>query len=478
MELNLLLLQPKNMIQIPHQQILDRYDTLPESLKDAGFSPYNTSLIQKIGEQNHLSEEKISTISLLVGYILFGFVHPEDLAKEIKIELNIAPEIANSIADEIDRKIFMPIRSDLEKVYQPAVAAESVVDLRTIKPPEAPSITTAVPEQPKTEPSIKGLTEAPVVIKPETKSEAPQIIPETKPEVAPMVPTQEAISSEGEAEPTSGELAEPFILHKETEVKPISGMKKPLGGFFGFLKKKEGEMEEKPEPVKAEVEISGKTFESQAPKIAKTEVPKIRVVHYSEFKTPVSPFGGETISQPKIEKKLEEPPYKIEKPVIEKPVLETEKPLAEEKIAMKPIGIKPPLNLPVETKPMAEIKPPVPPMAKPEIKKEEFLSKPITEKTMPKIEEIKLETKEPVKPLVVPPIKAPTAPIEPTLDLRPKPTAVPTPPPRPAVQPMPPKETKPELLPKKAPTLAEGEVGVPTPKGVGEEEEMIDLSKF
>jgi len=38
-------------------------------------------------------------------------------------------------------------------------------------------------------------------------------------------------------------------------------------------------------------------------------------------------------------------------------------------------------------------------------------------------------------------------------------------------------ETKP-VSEKKAPTLAEGEVGVPTAKPVREEEEMIDLSTF
>ena len=51
-----------------------------------------------------------------------GFIHPEDLAKEIKDALNLNPEIANSIADEIDRKIFNPIRTDLEKIYSPAEA--------------------------------------------------------------------------------------------------------------------------------------------------------------------------------------------------------------------------------------------------------------------------------------------------------------------------------------------------------------------
>jgi len=298
------------MIQIPHQQILDRYDTLSESLKDAGFSSYNTLLIEKIGETNHLTPDKTSTISLLVGRVLFGFIHPEDLAKEIRESLNLNPEIANSITQEIDRKIFAPIRMDLEKVYAPP-SEEEVLDLRakiTEKPEEKIKV-----ELPKVE-SIGGV-ELPKVVSLEEK---------------PKIEGKEEIQPPKIGVPESLE-AEPFIIHKEAEFKPLSETKKSLGGLFGFLKKKEERAEEKAEPARAQVEIGDKSLKTEPSKITKTEPPKVRVVHYSEFQPAVSPFPTEA----------------------EKPKAETEK---------IEIEIKPPENLPMVSRvePPTETKPPIP----------------------------------------------------------------------------------------------------------------------
>ncbi len=293
------------MISINHQQILNRYDTLPESLKDAGFLPYNTLLIKKIGESNHLTGEKISTISQLVGYVLFGFIHTEDLAKEIKTELNIAPEIANSVAQEIDRKIFTPIRADLEKVYQPPT--EEALDLRAkVEPP------TEV-EMPKAEPIAVEIS----------KAEEQKIVPvEEKKEIQYQEVQPPKINGQ------YGEEEGPVIIHKEVEFKPLSGTKKSLGGLFGFLRK---DKEEKISPVKAEVEI-GELKEESEKREAKSEEqkepPKVRVVHYTEFPTPVSPFG------------------KTEEEV----TAEAEKPAVAEAMAGKN-EIKPPENLPIKTEP-------------------------------------------------------------------------------------------------------------------------------
>ena len=263
------------MIQIPRQQILNRYDTLPESLKDAGFLPYNTLLIKKIGESNHLTGEKISTVSHLVGYVLFGFIHAEDLAEEIKNELNIAPEIANPIADEIDRKIFSLVRADLEKVYQPPTE-EEILDLRPaareVKPTEEAVLPAA--EAPMTE--VGAAAAGPV--------EAPKILPqEEKPE--------EEFSEVKLPKIQPGETESPFIIHKEVEFKPLSENKKSLGGLFGFLRKGGEEKLQRTEPVRAQVEIGDKSLKTEPSKITKTaEMPKVRVVHYTEFQPAASPF--------------------------------------------------------------------------------------------------------------------------------------------------------------------------------------------
>ena len=342
------------MVNISRQQKLERWDTLPDNLKEALFSEYNADILWQVCRTQHLTEDKIKIIATLAGDVILGFIHPEDLAKEIRESLNLNPEIANSIANEIDRKIFSPVKTDLEKVYAPP-SEEEILDLRakTEEKSQEPAVKV---ELPKVEP-------VPKIITPEEEIKPQEVQP---PEIKRQY---------GEVEPPKTE-AEPFIIHKEAEFKPLSETKKSLGGLFGFLRRGGEEKLQKVESVKAEVKIGDKSLKTEPPKITKTEPPKVRVVHYTEFQPAVSPFPTET-KKPKVEIK---PVSKVEPPIETKPI-----PVA---AGAEPLDLR---RAPVEAKSASE-------------------TKPVSEK--------------------------------------------------------------------KAPTLAEGEVGVPTAKRVEEKEEMIDLSTF
>lgn len=280
------------MIKISKQQILQRWDTLPDTLKEALFSQYNADTLWRICEAQHLSEDKTSQIAMISGDVIFGFLGPEDLADEIKNSVGLNQEIANNIAMEIDRKIFAPIRLDLEKVYAPATegemiippSAEEILDLRKIEPAAMPEAA-AIAEAPK----IIGVEEKPSFAEPaaETREKMP---------IAGLTPESQLVSPSALF---GGGEVEPMIIHKEMEIKPLSEGKKSLGGLFGFFKKKEGT----PESVRAQVEIGDQTFKAEpsAPKIARTEPSKIRVVHYTEVPETISPFpmaNGKTEAQP------------------------------------------------------------------------------------------------------------------------------------------------------------------------------------
>ncbi len=263
------------MINISKQQKFDRWDTLSDNLKGALFSEQNSSILWRICEGQHLPADKISTVAVITGYIILGFIHAEDLAKEIKNELNINQEIANTIALEIDRKIFGPIRSDLEKIYSIPVEEKGTeteaLDLRA----KAQALEVS---------EIRPI-EAIVAV-----AEAPKIIPEEKPGAikTPEISPTPAIQVDG-----------PMIIHKETEFKPLSESRKSLGGLFGFLKK---DREQKPETMtaaKVQVELGSQPLgvseasqekELEPSKVAKTEIPKVRVVHYTEFPVAANPF--------------------------------------------------------------------------------------------------------------------------------------------------------------------------------------------
>ncbi len=239
------------MFQITEQQIEKRWDILPISLLEVLCSFDTAKMISEICKKNHIIGEKKDKISGLIGFVIIGFLHPEDLVQEIKDATGIHPEIAETIVKELDRKIFAPIRGEIDKVYSPAgalteeklaeesappveISEEHIVDLRTLKREEA-------------------------AVKENVKSEEKEILT-----------------------PSAANQTEPIIIHKEESARPILGAKRSLGGLFGFLR---GEKEAEPKAVEAKIEI-GRMAEEMSKEIP--EPPKLKVVHYSEFKTPVA----------------------------------------------------------------------------------------------------------------------------------------------------------------------------------------------
>ena len=220
------------MLKIPRQQVLDRWDTLPDNLKEALSSESNSDIVWQIGALNHLTEEKISMMATIVGDVIFGFLHSEDLAREIQESLNLNSQIANSISHEINRKIFAPIRTDLEKIYSPASERPE------IKSPTEPEIKLEIKaeeikkaETPATKPTPAEIKKV-IELKPAPFPTAPTI------PAIPTVPAAPAIPVAPEPPiptvPISNE--KPFVLHQETEPRPVGEKSRisssPASGWF------------------------------------------------------------------------------------------------------------------------------------------------------------------------------------------------------------------------------------------------------
>lgn len=107
------------MLTVPQQQALQRWDTLPEEIREALVSEQSVAVLEKIAKDEHIPEEKITTISRVAGYVLMGFLHIEDTAQELKEALGIDPRIAESIAKTLNSKIFSAFKNQIEKLYQP-----------------------------------------------------------------------------------------------------------------------------------------------------------------------------------------------------------------------------------------------------------------------------------------------------------------------------------------------------------------------
>jgi hypothetical protein len=107
------------MITVSRDQALVRWDTLPEGILDVLVSDATFGYIEDICEAEHIPYEKVDTVVRLVGYVLFGFLSPEGLAKELSVALQIDIRIATEIADAVNNKIFKSLRGEIDKIYQP-----------------------------------------------------------------------------------------------------------------------------------------------------------------------------------------------------------------------------------------------------------------------------------------------------------------------------------------------------------------------
>ena len=315
------------MLQISQQQVSERWDALPDNLKEALCSEFNANTVWQIGAFNHLSEEKISIIAIIVGDVIYGFLHPDDLDREIQQSLNLNPQIADSISREINRKIFAPIKTDLEKVYQPPIVAGA----------EAPA-TTVTAGIKKFEPPVPSATEpSPKPI---------EIIAPSKPAETTLPPLVEPSANFKESKPAMPSepisTDKPFMIHQETGAQQVTEKKKVSMPTIGWFKKTmpSGRQENPkiPEPpVKVQLETFGPKIEerkeSKEPTTAKTEIPKQKIVHYREVETP-APFGRPGAQPPK-----EVQPPKIEIPAAKPFDTAQDRPFNAPQTQGKPFGV-------------------------------------------------------------------------------------------------------------------------------------------
>ena len=251
---------------LPPEQVNQRYKSLPQNLKNEIFSYANAEDVFRIGGSNHFSDEKISLVAMVTGRIIMGFVHPDDITKELQKAVNVDNRIAITVGQELSKKIFSRLRDDIRQVYDPITEpiGEKVVEEKTI------SLEAIGGEKGK-----------------EQKVKIEKVEAEKPTDLS---------AKAAAAETPPAKSGEPLVLFKEKTVNlPTSKQKKPFKGFdfpFSFMKSKAPSTS----PTKVKIEIPDTEAISGAPpslrlRRAREEKEKKRIVHYSELRTPLSPFG-------------------------------------------------------------------------------------------------------------------------------------------------------------------------------------------
>ena len=268
------------MLEISRESALERWDNLPQSLREAILSDDNENLINQLSEIYSLSPKAKQGLILDITNVLYGFIKQTDIPQILADDLGLPIEIVNKIASEIIAKIFNPLKTDLESIYSPLSNNTSAT---------TPLINT--PTQ-----NIQTNTSYPTNIAPTTPQKSVQrIVISEAPKPAPKEETTLIKPSVNEA---------PFILHEHTDLRseqvetPQIINNSPLRPMFYKAPvfaptTEEKAPQSKPITAKLELGIETPVAQNTAPKMAQTAHEEIRQVNYSQFKTSLNdPFAG------------------------------------------------------------------------------------------------------------------------------------------------------------------------------------------
>ena len=222
---------------------------------------------------------------------MMGFIHPEDAAKEIRDVLGVDIRIATSIATAINQRIFVPLRADIDKVYDPIGTPTTPKIFEEIHPPIAElmsspatpsafpaSTPTVVPTPAKQEP-VK-----PAAQKTTALDEFARIGKNAGPAPAPI--------------PAAAPAPKPVFLQTESISRPI-----PNAPDFRVPTIAENIMSGGKEPARlptkaAFIEFGGMPVPKPTTTPRPSVAPKVSVVRYgSENSAPPKPESARTITE-------------------------------------------------------------------------------------------------------------------------------------------------------------------------------------
>jgi len=120
------------------------YEKLPQELKDALFAEETGNNIYEICERNGISEN-LDQIVEYVGQVLIGVLTLDEFRQTLEKELELDPEVAKKVYQEIFRFILYPVKANLEELYKIEIAPIAGV-------PAKPTVKRVTEEKPEEKP--------------------------------------------------------------------------------------------------------------------------------------------------------------------------------------------------------------------------------------------------------------------------------------------------------------------------------------
>ncbi|MBU6141785.1 hypothetical protein KGO95_01530 [Patescibacteria group bacterium] len=330
----------------------EKFSLLPDKIKEWLSSEELVYIIGDIETKLGLSDEKVLVIPSLILRLVVQDIEPQDFTNTLSQELGVSSLIAKTIAEEVEKNALRPIEGELRSktgietklIYHPRAAEKeeaprpSVATAKTAEgpaslPQETPRPAVQAASQPK---PVMPATPSPRPISPLTFTAGPQKeiklpeppkmpssgTPQTKPAAPsqPIPPVSPIPSRMPTAAPKPQPIqrpmpspavepqpaAAPFILHQEASPTvapsiapqqhitsaPKQSLTMKIQNYYQSMGTAERPIS-KPVSVQTEIPIAPRaSTPPAAPDIKPTpQTEQARVVHYSSFRTPITPEG-------------------------------------------------------------------------------------------------------------------------------------------------------------------------------------------
>lgn len=153
-------------------QRLERLLSLPAPLRERLNAEATERALAAIAQHYRLDEEAQGTLAELTGMVLLGELHPNQLIRAVEVNLRLTREQARSVALDVSREIFSPVRNELLALYRIAPGGAGAV-ATTAAPPSQLS-GTPQPRQPESQkPTTPPVPAPPQSVPPPARPPAP-----------------------------------------------------------------------------------------------------------------------------------------------------------------------------------------------------------------------------------------------------------------------------------------------------------------
>ncbi len=97
--------------------VTQKFSTLPERLKSVLRSDHFSTVINEVVSRYNLDTNKAAKLDNATVFVMLGLTQPKDFVRKIGEALNTDAATSAAIAQQINERIFRPIREDLMKLY-------------------------------------------------------------------------------------------------------------------------------------------------------------------------------------------------------------------------------------------------------------------------------------------------------------------------------------------------------------------------